>query len=175
MAKILINSELCNNCGICVQSCPLSVFVQTDQHQIPEFVGDGLCYDCGHCVAICPKQAINHKVMLPELIMPINAENKPSYEQVIEMIRSRRSIRAFKDKSVDKEDIEKIIQGASLSPSGMNSQSTEFIAIQNKDTLNKIVDFSYQFLAKGIKLLRKPLGKMIMRVVVGREINSVIA
>jgi len=138
---------------------------------MPEMDG----YDCGHCVAICPKQAISHKEIHPEWIRPVIKENKPSYEQVLEMIRSRRSIRAFKDKSVDKEDIERIIQGASLAPSGMNSQSTEFIAIQNKDTLNKIVDFSYQFLASGIKLLRNPLGRMMMRVVVGREINSVIA
>lgn len=175
MAKISISSELCNNCGICVLSCPLCLFTQTAQNQVPGFSDDNLCYDCGHCVAICPKQAISHKVILPELIMPVNAEKKPSYEQVIEIIRSRRSIRAFKDKSVDKENIEKIIQGASLAPSGMNSQSTEFIAVQNKETLNKITDFSYQFLASTIKLLRNPLGKMLMRVILGRKINSVIA
>ncbi len=175
MAKISINSELCNHCGICVQSCPLILFVQTNKDQIPEFAGDDLCYDCGHCVAICPKDAIRHTVVLPELIIPKIPENKPSYEQIIEMIRSRRSIRAFKDKPVDKENIEKIIQGASLAPSGMNSQSTQFIAISDKDTLNKITHFSYRFLATGIKLLRNPVGKVFMRAVAGREINGVIA
>lgn len=175
LTKILINDELCNNCGICVQACPLSLFVQRFQNQTPEIVGDGLCFNCGHCVAICPKQAISHKVILPELITPINAEKKTSYEQIIEMIRSRRSIRAFKDEAVNKKDIEKVIQGASFAPSGMNSQSTEFISIHNKDTLNIIVDLSYQYLAKGIKLLRFPFVKMLARVVMGREINGVIA
>jgi ferredoxin len=93
MSKIIINQYLCKKCGICVMSCPETIFVQKEKDAIPEFTHEELCLSCGHCIAICPQGAINHMDFLQGSIKLVNQEIIPSLEQIIEMVRTRRSIR----------------------------------------------------------------------------------
>lgn len=54
-------------------------------------------------------------------------------------ILTRRSIRTYTDKPVDKEIIEKIINAGIWAPSACNVQGWRFIVIDNKDVLNQII------------------------------------
>jgi len=47
----------------------------------------------------------------------------------LEAIRARRSIRAFKDESIERETIEKLLEAAVLAPSAKNSQPWRFTVI----------------------------------------------
>jgi nitroreductase len=58
--------------------------------------------------------------------------------EVIEAIKSRRSIRKFKEEKIDKNTLEKIIEAARLSPSAMNNQPWHFIIVSDKKRLNAI-------------------------------------
>ena len=53
-------------------------------------------------------------------------------------LKTRRSIRTFRDKPLAKDIIEKIIEGARFAPSGHNSQSTEYLVVQDKAVLNQV-------------------------------------
>jgi len=53
-------------------------------------------------------------------------------EQLMDIIRSRRSVRQFKKIGIPKKDIEKVITAASWAPSGTNKQNWEFIVISSK-------------------------------------------
>lgn len=55
-----------------------------------------------------------------------------------ETIFSRRSIRAYLDKSVDPEDIKEILEAGMWAPSGVNLQPWYFVAIQSKEKLAKL-------------------------------------
>lgn len=57
-----------------------------------------------------------------------------------EFAQSRRSIRKFKDIDIPTEDIEYFIKAATMAPSGCNSQCWNFVAIKNKDIINKIAE-----------------------------------
>jgi nitroreductase len=57
-------------------------------------------------------------------------------------IESRRSIRKYKPEKISKETIEKLINAARFAPSAINIQPWEFIAITNKETLNKLADIT---------------------------------
>jgi len=55
-----------------------------------------------------------------------------------EILCKRQSIRRFKDMDVPEEDIAKIVKAAGTAPSGKNIQNWHFVAIKNKDIMNKI-------------------------------------
>jgi len=61
---------------------------------------------------------------------------------VFEAIENRRSVRKYKQKTISKEIIKKLINVARLAPSAINIQPWEFIAITNTETLNKIADIT---------------------------------
>jgi nitroreductase len=58
--------------------------------------------------------------------------------ETIEAIKSRRSIRKFKDNNIPNELLEKVIQAASFAPSWKNTQITRYIAIENKEVMERI-------------------------------------
>ena len=55
-----------------------------------------------------------------------------------EIIKTRRSIRKFKDKPVSDEVINKIIEAGMWAPSGMNNQPWKFAVIKDSSLKNKI-------------------------------------
>jgi nitroreductase/NAD-dependent dihydropyrimidine dehydrogenase PreA subunit len=149
MAEIKIITEKCKKCGTCVQICPLAVFELKDKTSNTEVLRADLCISCGQCVSLCLQAAIDHSDFPPEKINPIVQEILPTHESVLELLRGRRSVRAFRDKPVEKEIIEKVIEGAYLAPSAENYQSTEFKVVQNAEVLNKISKITLDFV-KGL-------------------------
>ena len=51
---------------------------------------------------------------------------------MFEIIKTRRSTRAFKAQEIENELVENIIDAARFAPSGGNNQSNHFIVIKNK-------------------------------------------
>lgn len=57
MYKILINQNLCKQCGICIEFCPKNVFLQNEDGTIlPKNVKN--CIGCKMCEMRCPDFAI---------------------------------------------------------------------------------------------------------------------
>lgn len=56
----------------------------------------------------------------------------------LETIKSRRSIRKYKEDNIPEEILEEVIQAAIYSPSWKNTQITRYIAIENQELKNKI-------------------------------------
>ena len=159
MSRIRINAEVCKKCGTCVLSCPAAVFVKANKDSIPEVAYEEFCVACGHCVAVCPNGTMTREDFPDGTINPINQDILPSAEQVLEIIRVRRSIRAFRDTPVEKERIERIIDGARFAPSAHNEQNIEFVVVQDKDVLNKITALTTGFLDSMIKRLSNPTAR----------------
>ena len=63
-----------------------------------------------------------------------------SYDQLIRIIRSRRSIRLFDENSINEKDLNKIIEAGNYAPSYCNTQAWKFIIIKDKEIINKIVE-----------------------------------
>ncbi len=58
--------------------------------------------------------------------------------EVIENIKSRRSVRKFKNDMLKSEDIKEIVNAGLYAPSGMNRQATITLAITNKELRDKL-------------------------------------
>lgn len=59
---------------------------------------------------------------------------------VLEVIKGRRSIRAFKKQDVSKETIEKLIETATWAPSAGNIQPWEFIIVRNPEVKRRLAE-----------------------------------
>lgn len=59
-------------------------------------------------------------------------------KDVIEIIKTRRSVREYKEDQVSDEDIKFLIDCAKYAPSGFNMQPWSFLVIKNKDVMRKI-------------------------------------
>jgi len=53
-------------------------------------------------------------------------------------IESRRSIRKYRDKAVEKEKLERVLESARLAPSGSNTQPWVFIVVESHDMKEKL-------------------------------------
>jgi nitroreductase len=70
--------------------------------------------------------------------------------KLLELIKSRQSVRKYSDKPVEKEKIERCIEAARLAPSASNSQPWKFIVVDEpglnakvaRETYNSIVPFN---------------------------------
>ena len=67
-----------------------------------------------------------------------------SWEQSMQFLRSRRSIRLFKNKAVEQKELEQLIRAASYAPTFSNAQNLQWTVIQGRD---KLEPFSQQTIA----------------------------
>jgi len=152
-----IDSDRCKKDGMCAVVCPKGIFVQREQLMMPDLVGEDTCIGCGHCVAVCPGDAIQHSGFPPTATRAIQFEKVPTTDQVLELLKSRRSIRAFRDKPLERRTIEKIIDGARFAPSGHNSQSTEFAVVQDRAVLDQVTATAIEYLKFEIRRFGNPV------------------
>ena len=157
MNMISIDTILCKKDGLCAMVCPKGIFIQQKKLTIPDVVNEETCIACGHCVAVCPQNAIQHAEFPSSATRAIQFENMPTPDQVMELLKSRRSIRAFRDKPLEKETIERIIDGARFAPSGHNSQSTEYLVIQDSAVLDQVSALVIEYLKFEIRRFENPL------------------
>lgn len=62
--------------------------------------------------------------------------------EAIECIKSRRSVRSYNDKNIDKETLRDIIDCARLATTARNEQPWEFIVVKDKASLKKLADIA---------------------------------
>ena len=159
MYAVTIDTELCKKDGLCAMICPDAVIQQDEKATVPKISDEHMehCIACGQCVAICPQGAISHSEFPATTIRAIQFEQMPTTEQVLQLLKTRRSIRAFRDKPLAKDTIETIIDGARFAPSGHNSQSTEFLVVRDRAVLNKVSAMVIEYLKFEIKRFANPL------------------
>ena len=129
MVEITYNADLCKRCGLCVMTCTVAIPQQEEKGTIPKVADADLerCVCCGQCVAICPQGALSHSHFPEGTVNPVRSEYLPTYDQALELIRTRRSKRAYKNKMVERDVIEKVLEAARFAPSGHNTTTTQYV------------------------------------------------
>jgi heterodisulfide reductase subunit A len=67
MDTAVVNTELCNGCGLCIPACP-SQAISLDPKSGCVIVDEVRCQSCGECMAICPVGAIGPINTNPSII-----------------------------------------------------------------------------------------------------------
>jgi nitroreductase/NAD-dependent dihydropyrimidine dehydrogenase PreA subunit len=134
-----IDRESCLQDGICSAVCPVGI-IQFERGGYPTPVSraEELCIGCGHCVAACPSASLSHRDMQVEQCPPVQNQLCLGSEQCEHFLRSRRSIRVYKDQPVPREELTRLIETARYAPSGHNSQCAEWLVADNKEDLRNL-------------------------------------
>ena len=141
--KLMIDVEECIGCGQCKSVCI------RDNIEIDEVAYEtgSNCFECGHCMAICPTKAVTLKIFKgrENRIAEYNPNKIPlDYDDLLNFLKQRRSMRWFKKKKIDKDTFNKLIEGAYYSPSAQNQQDVEFVVLDNK--LNDFMKHVYDII-----------------------------
>lgn len=138
--QLHIFPELCNGCGLCVQVCKdFSLRILEGKVAVSDTSLFG-CIGCGHCMAICPHDAItvsgrclsaNHLTGLPR------QGDAADYPPFLKLLQRRRSIREFKDKPVDGELIDKIIEAVRTAPMGLPPSDVHILVFDSREKVRK--------------------------------------
>ena len=73
--------------------------------------------------------------------------------EFLELAKKRYSVRAYDDRPVEKEKLDKILEAAHVAPTAANLQPVKLIAVQKKEQLNK--------LAKAANIYHAPLAIIV--------------
>lgn len=152
MGLLVIDKEKCERDGFCIRDCPTAI-IRLPEKGFPEIVpgGEAACLDCGHCVAVCPHDALSHQRIPIEKSPRIREELHINEAQAAQFLRSRRSVRHFLDKPVEREKIRRLIEMARYAPTAGNSQMVEWMVLDDKARIREIAGLTVNWLREIVK------------------------
>ena len=168
MGLLIIDKEKCKKDGICANVCPAGLIRLQGEEGYPEMIsgGEPACVSCGHCVAVCPHGALSHKHVPAEQCQDIKEELSISKAQAWQFLRSRRSIRVYEDRPVEKDKIQELIGIARYAPTAGNSQLVEWLVITDKAEIKKLAGMTAEWLrhqiTEGLDMGRTPYAPLVL-------------
>jgi len=142
---IKVDESLCIGCGSCIRACPGGLITKED-FPVPIKSGWDLCIDCGHCVAICPTEAMHQRSMGPEDCEAIDIHLIPRWDRVRQYLISRRSVRGYIKKPVEKEKILQLLDVARYAPNGANRQVIHWVVINDPAKVHRIAEMTIEWM-----------------------------
>ena len=139
-----VNKDKCIACNQCINDCPARDIILDDNKA---YIKNEDCIKCGHCIAICPTKAISTTDYNMDEVKEYDKESfTVEADNLLNFIKFRRSVRSFKDKKVEKEKIEKIIEAGRFNQTAINSQDVSYTVVTDK--LAELRDLTYEILYK---------------------------
>ena len=136
MTSLVVDRSRCVQCGLCVSVCPRGL-IRLDEGW-PRLAFPQLCIACGHCVAVCPPAALDHS--RAPLARQDRLPNSPPLPAatVRQFLRSRRSIRSYQNRPVERDLLRQLLDIARFAPSGGNSQGISYQVIDSRSRLRQL-------------------------------------
>lgn len=147
MMNFNVDKDKCIQCWMCVSDCPVLIIDGKSEYPEIKENKESLCLKCQHCLAVCPTGAISIWGKNPEDSLPVN-DKIPSPNEMEQMIKTRRSIRNFKDEEIDKNLIHNLISTAAYAPTSRNDNAVLFTLVDDKINLSKLRSLTYEHIKK---------------------------
>ena len=154
MKNIQIDTTKCIGCGLCVKDCGVNeLFLENGKaHSL-----DIGCIECGHCYSICPQGAVSMLHYDCSQEEPVGSFAQFDEDEMLRALKSRRTVRHFKDKPVTEEQVLKIIEAGRYSPTATNIQNVRFTVLTGETmaefervsvaTIRRVISFAKPFSA----------------------------
>lgn len=136
MNRISIDPTKCNKDGICISSCPFGLLVPDGEGvPVPVEMAPELCVNCGHCLCVCPTGAVTLNEITADDCTPVQRDLTADREQVTQLFRARRSIRAYKDEPVEREILEQLLDLSRWAPTARNLQPVHWLVLTAREDI----------------------------------------
>lgn len=139
MSLFTVNEDLCIKCALCAKVCP-SWLITFDERGYPEILpsNEGRCIECGHCVLFCPTKANILSFMEVDKLSDAAALSLPSELEILNFIKTRRTIRRFQNKVISKELFAQIFDVVGQAPTASNERPVRWIISDDPNKTKKI-------------------------------------
>lgn len=170
-ADVIIDHENCTLCGLCVEVCKgKPLYIENEKVQVDQSILFG-CIGCGQCAAVCPKKCITvegRELSASDLFDLPPKPARANYDQFMALLQSRRSTRAFKEREVEPEVVQKIIDAVATAPMGLPPSEVHITVLQGFARVEEFSrDMTEVFLSR--KWMFSPLMLALMRPFLGKE------
>ncbi len=168
-----INSETCRICGSCGEVCPIRIMKKDDDERI-SFRQDRLllCIKCGQCMAVCPTRSIVVEGLAYSRDFFAMPDGRPPEMPFLEMIKTRRAIRNFKDQPVPRETLDKVVQAIAFAPPSFTPIKTEIVVVQDTSVIRQALPEMIRFYDGLVKAMRNPIARLFIRRKAGAKFNT---
>ncbi len=149
MSLFTVNVTTCTRCGTCVNECPVGDIIELKPDSPVPSMKDGgadLCINCGHCVAVCPTGSFSLETMPVDACPTVQRDKLPSGPSVTHLLRSRRSVRHYQDKTVDQSIIVDLINTVSYTPTGQNMQELSWLVLYSREEVRRLSETTIQWM-----------------------------
>ena len=100
---------------------------------------------CQHCMAVCPMGALSFGGKKPDESAPFMTV-KP--DELLNMMKSRRSIRHYKDEDIPPETIQKLTELLAYTPKGGNVDALHFSVVSTRAKMQEVRNLSHDSIMK---------------------------
>ncbi len=145
MPLFTIDSDKCLREGLCAAECPLGC-IEFEEDQLPvshkkKFV---YCIGCGHCMAICPQGSIQLDQFGEGTLK--DRKLKVSGKQVEHFLKGRRSVRAFRNESIGRDLLERLINLTQYAPSGHNARPVRWAVAATPEKVATVAEATIRWM-----------------------------
>jgi ferredoxin len=170
LAEIFIDYNKCNMCRLCLRVCKGPLYEENGKILIDQSRLFG-CIGCGQCAAVCPEEAITvtgRTLSTEDIITLPPKSGRADIKQLTALLLSRRSFREFKQREIEQEVIDEILNAASSAPMGIPPSDVKVLVVKGKA---KVREFAFDFIdvLDKMKSFFSPWMLKIMRMFFSRE------
>ncbi len=171
---VKIDETSCKQCGLCARICPAEVLVEEEGRICIRDDSPFGCIACGHCMMVCPdgNVTVTGRGISPEDLLPLpEREEMASPDALAALMKSRRSVRRFKDREVDAELLDRVVKMASSAPMAIPPWDVGCTVVRGRDKVRDLAGKLIEGYEGFLKIFR-PWVLTLMRPFMGKATND---
>ena len=173
---VRIDSAKCVGCAACVPVCPSGAISMIDGKAL---VTGHESLNCGHCAAVCPTEAVYVAALENDVLEFDTFHHMPDWmppgtfppDELVRLMRSRRSCRNFKSQSVPKPMLTDLVRIGQTAPSGSNCQAWTFTILPTRESVRMLTEEVGAFFQKLNRLAERRFLRRVLKWVGRSELD----